>query len=692
MRTFDEHPENRPGFKVQRSTLSRLTSSKAESAAVQAPAPPANASPEPVARPGELGSSQQLLGYLLIKHRLITEAQLDEALEVQQALRTYKPIGQILVERGAVLQSDLEAILDLYRKRSRLGETLVKGRIITAEQLAIAVSEQKKLGLRLGETLMKLNYITEEGLRRALSSQLSIPFVDLNAYALDPRLTKLINRNYAKKHLVVPVCMNGDTITLAMEDPTDTAIVEEIRSFTGCAVAVVTSTYETLRRAFRRLYEDGGGVDEETPQKLEMINDVARPEPVVGEDLTEAKQADAVVRDLVTVALENRASDIHLEAIDYRMRARFRIDGELRELSLPALQESLGRNGRSIVSRIKILGNLDIAEKRRPQDGSFRVRIQRNGQITPADCRISIVPGYYGENVLIRLLDQRNARTEVRQLGFSTQITDRLVEVLRRPTGIVLITGPTGAGKSTTLFAALMTIYRPGVKILTVEDPIEYVCDRFTQCEVNERVGNTFSNYLRAFLRHDPDVVMIGEIRDQESAELALRAAQTGHLVLSTLHTNSAVGALNRLLDLDVDRGVITSSLLGVVAQRLVRKNCEHCRKEWKPSESFLRELFGGPGPSIPWYRGEGCERCHFTGCSGRMLVGELWVPSDNDILLVNKGVPFDEIIASSRLNTVSMAEDVRDRLRAGSVNLEEIVRTLPYSSLYKFREAGFMD
>ncbi len=690
MRTFEEHPENRPGFKVQRSTLSRLTSSKAESTAVQAPPPPANRSYEPTSVGMDLGSSQQLLGHLLIKHRLITEAQLDEALEVQQALRTYKPIGQILVERGVVSQSDLEAILDLYRKRSRLGETLVKGQVITAEQLALAINEQKKLGLRLGETLMKLNFITEEGLRRALSSQLNIPFVDLNAYALDPRLTKLINRNYAKKHLVVPVCMNGDTVTLAMEDPTDTAIVEEIRSFTGCAVAVVTSTYETLRRAFRRLYEEGGPEDEAAP-RLEMINDAPHPEPIMGEEVTEAKHADAVVRDLVTVALENRASDIHLEAVDYRMRARFRIDGELRELSLPALQDSLARNGRSIVSRVKILGNLDIAEKRRPQDGSFGVRIQRNGQIMPADCRISIVPGYYGENVLIRLLDQRNARTEVRQLGFSTQITDRLVEVLRRPTGIVLITGPTGAGKSTTLFAALMTIYRPGVKILTVEDPIEYVCDRFTQCEVNERVGNTFSNYLRAFLRHDPDVVMIGEIRDQTSAELALRAAQTGHLVLSTLHTNNAVGALNRLLDLDVDRGVITSALLGVVAQRLVRKMCEHCRKEWKPSESFLREFFGGPAPDMPWYRGEGCERCHFTGCSGRILVGELWIPSDNDILLVNKGVPFDEIVASSRLNTVSMAEDVRDRLRDGVVNLEEIVRTLPYSSLYKFREPGFM-
>ncbi|HMH49675.1 MAG TPA: ATPase, T2SS/T4P/T4SS family [Candidatus Acidoferrum sp.] len=689
MRTFDE-PENPRAFKVQRETLSRLTSSKVESSAVQV-SPPAwpTGKPEPAADPVELSSSQQLLGHLLIKHRLITEAQLDEALEIQQTTRPYKPIGQILVERGAMAQSDLKAILDLYRKRSRLGETLVKSRVITAEQLAIALNEQKQLGLRLGETLMKLNYITEEVLRRALSSQLSIPFVDLNAYAIDSRLMKLINRNYAKKHLVVPVCMTGDTITLAMEDPTDTGIVEEIRSFTGCTITVVTSTYETLRRAFRRLYEEGA-TEEDAAPKLETINEVAH-EPGLGEDTTETKQADAIVRDLVTVALEHRASDIHLEAVDYRLRARFRIDGELRELSLPALTESLSRSPRSVVSRIKILGNLDIAEKRRPQDGSFRVRIQRNGQIIPADCRISIVPGYYGENALIRILDQRNTKTEVRQLGFSPQVTDKLVELLKRPTGFVLITGPTGAGKSTTLFASLMTLWRPGVKVLTVEDPIEYVCEHFTQCEVNERIGNTFSTYLRAFLRHDPDVVMVGEIRDQQSAELTLRAAQTGHLVLSTLHTNNAVGSISRLLDMGLDRGVLTSALLGVVAQRLVRKICEHCRTEWTPSPSFVQELFGGPGPGIPWYRGKGCEKCHFTGFSGRMLVGELWVPNENDILLINKGAPFDEIVASSRASTVSMGEDVRERLRTGVANLEELVRTLPYSSLYKFREPDFM-
>lgn len=636
----------------------------------------------------ELGSAQQLLGHLLISDRLITESQLEDALEIQQMTRPYKPLGQILVELGAIAPAKLKSILDLYRKRSRLGEILVKSGAITPDQLTAALDEQKRTELRLGEVLIKLNYVTEEILRQALCTHLSIPFVDLNAYGLDQRLTKLINRNYAKRHLVVPVCMGVNTLTLAMEDPTDVAIVEEIRSFTGFAVNVVTSTHQTLQRAFWRLYDKEMG-EPGSASKTEVVVGDAPSE--AGEENSEATQADAIVRDLMAEALDHRVSDIHLEMIDFRMQARFRIDGELRPLTVPSLADALARSGRSVVSRIKILGNLDIAERRRPQDGSFRLQIQRGGQVETADCRVSVLPGYYGENVLIRILDQRNAPTAVTQLGFSPQITDKLLPLLRRPAGIVLITGPTGSGKSTSLFASLMTLYRPGLKVLTVEDPIEYVCERFTQCEVNERIGNSFSALLRAFLRHDPEVIMVGEVRDEASAELAFRAAQTGHLVLTTLHTNDAVSAINRLLDLGVDRNVITSSLLGIVAQRLVRKNCEPCRTAQWPSQAILDAFFASRIPDVRWYRGKGCQRCSFTGYSGRTPVAELWVPSDQDVLLINKGAPFDEIVASARASTTTMAEDVRDRLRAGLTNLEELVRTLPYPSLAKLREPGFL-
>jgi type IV pilus assembly protein PilB len=232
-----------------------------------------------------------------------------------------------------------------------------------------------------------------------------------------------------------------------------------------------------------------------------------------------------------------------------------------------------------------------------------------------------------------------------------------------------------------------MTLYRPGIKVLTVEDPIEYVHQQFTQCEVNERIGNTFASVLRAFLRHDPEVIMLGEIRDSASAELALRAAQTGHLVLSTLHANDAVSTVTRLLDLGVDRNVITASLAGVLAQRLVRKNCEHCRKEYVPAAPLLDEFFRGVPPALRWYRGSGCARCNVTGYRGRMAVAELWVPSDDDILLINKGAPWDQVVASSAGSTISMAEDVIDRLREGKTNIEELARAIPYSSLRRLGE-----
>jgi type II secretory ATPase GspE/PulE/Tfp pilus assembly ATPase PilB-like protein len=314
--------------------------------------------------------------------------------------------------------------------------------------------------------------------------------------------------------------------------------------------------------------------------------------------------------------------------------------------------------------------------------------MERDGKATSIDLRISIVPSYYGESVVLRLLDKRNAPASIEHLGFSSAITERLQYLLQRPAGIVLITGPTGSGKTSTLYGALMTVYRPGIKIVTVEDPIEYVYEHFIQSEVKERIGNTFAAYLRALLRHDPEVIMVGEIRDSETAELAFRAAQTGHLVLSTLHTNDAVSAVTRLQDLKIDPSMITSSLLGVLAQRLVRRICQDCKEEHKPSEELLREFFSTPPSDVRWYRGRGCNNCGAKGYKGRMPVAELWVPSDEDIRFINKDAPFDQIRASARKSTITMGEDVGDRLREGRTSLEELMRMLPYPSVYQFREA----
>jgi type IV pilus assembly protein PilB len=354
---------------------------------------------------------------------------------------------------------------------------------------------------------------------------------------------------------------------------------------------------------------------------------------------------------------------------------------------LGVLEDVLHANRAEIVSRVKILSRLDISEKRRPQDGRFRVLLEKDGQVINVDFRVSIIPGYHGENVVLRMLDPRAAPRSIEALGFSDAITTRLAGLLRATTGMILVTGPTGSGKSTTLFATLRTLYRPGIKILTAENPIEYVDDRFSQHEVNERLGNTFARYLRAFLRHDPEVIMVGEIRDAETAELAVRAAQTGHLVLSTMHTNDAVSAVTRLWDLGVDSSLITSSLLGVLSQRLVRRLCTHCAEQYTPPAELLHALFDRPAAGLSWVRGRGCTHCSLTGYTGRVAVGELWTPGDEDAMLINMRAPFDQIRRSAARTTLPMAADVMDRLVRRETTVEEIVRTLPYTSLRQLRE-----
>jgi type II secretory ATPase GspE/PulE/Tfp pilus assembly ATPase PilB-like protein len=629
------------------------------------------------------------LGALMVEEGLITDSQLQQALRTQYGLDVYKPVGQILVDQKAISAKQLNLFLDNHQKRARLGEILLKSKIITGEQLEIALGYQKTTGLPLGEMLIKLNYMNEETMRQALCKHLNIPYIDLDKFTIDPALRKLINKSYAKNNRVVPLANLGNTITLAMEDPTNTAVVKELRSSTGLTINVVTSTSAKIRHAFAKLYGEELSGEQEVDHGHELISDEGSDEASKSRYLEEYQQtqrADDAVRKIISIAVKNLASDIHIESLDNRLLLRFRIDGVLQELNLGVLQDSIDKNRKEVISRIKILGKMDIAEKRRPQDGSFRVRVERNGEVVAVDFRVSIIPSYYGENVVLRILDKKNAPTSIQDLGFSQAITERLHQLLKRTTGILLITGPTGSGKSSTLYAALMTLYRPEIRILTAENPIEYVYENLSQCEVNEKIGNTFAHYLRAFLRHDPEVIMVGEIRDQETAEMAFRAAQTGHMLLSTLHTNDATGAVTRLLDLNIEANMITSSLLGVHAQRLVRKMCEQCKEEYLPSEELLKEFFSTPPANFRWMKGRGCPQCNFTGYKGRMAVAELWTPSEDDIVLINKGMPFDEIKASAQKSTILMAADAMEKIQAGQTTLEELMRTLPYSSIEQFR------
>jgi type II secretory ATPase GspE/PulE/Tfp pilus assembly ATPase PilB-like protein len=614
------------------------------------------------------------------------------------------PLGHILVAQKVITRRQLLAVLARYRRSSKLGELLVKSEALTPEQLATALAEQRRWRQTLGETLIRLKFVSEEQLRRALCLQLHINFFDLDTIALDMSLRPLINPRFAKKRLVVPIARVDQTLVVAMDDPTRNAVVDDLKSSTGLDIEVITSTTASIRRALAHMYPgpaeiETGGLVPTHPQEPPVI--VGEPHILSFEELDRlagerttyldaqrgGEGTASMVRRILSVAIERGASDIHLEAVDGGLQTRFRIDGVLQELELDLLGETLSQHRGRLMSRLKILSKLDIAEKRRPQDGSFRARLERDGQATTVDFRISIIPSYYGESAVIRILDPRGLPQSVEALGLRVAVTARLRQLLRSSTGIILVTGPTGSGKSTTLFGALKSIYQPGIKILTAENPIEYVCDGFRQHEVDDRLGNTFAKYLRSFLRHDPDVIMVGEIRDNETADLAFRAAQTGHLVLSTLHTNDAISAIPRLLDLGVDSNLIASSLLGVLSQRLAREVCSECREPYAPPAELLQQTLGETPDDVSWVRGHGCSACNYTGYRGRLILAELWTPNDADIVLINRGAPFDEIRASARKSTLAMADDVAEKLRLGRTNLEELIRALPHSALRQLRQ-----
>jgi type IV pilus assembly protein PilB len=633
-------------------------------------------------------TSEARLGQVLVREGLITDAQLRAAL-ARQNPGTYVPLGQVLLGQQLITRRQLNLALEAANKRPKLGEVLVRNGSLTADQLQHALTQQIKLKLPIGQLLVRLNYLTDETMRQALGAQLNVPFVDLDRTTIEPTLKRIINRSYARRGSLVPVASVGQSLTVCMDDPTNQAIIEELHRSTGYVVTVVTASHDAIERAFARLY----GSPADTVPPVEGSLDLITEDEAVGgksryiDDFRQNKKADTLVKQLLSTALERRASDIHIETLSSHLQVRFRIDGVLEEAQLGELQTVCNQSAREIVSRLKILGKLDIAERRRPQDGSFRVRVDRRGEQAGVDLRVSVVPGYYGESVVLRILDQKGIPGSIDQLGLSPAATEKLRQLLRRPSGIILATGPTGSGKSTTLFASLMTLYRPEIRILTAEDPVEYVFEQFSQSEVNEQIGNTFAAYLRAFLRHDPEVIMVGEIRDEETAEMVFRAAQTGHLLLSTLHTNTAVAAVTRLLDLKIDPNMLSSSLIGVIGQRLVREVCTSCKVSYQPSDELLHEFFDAPPEGLRFYKGRGCDDCHLTGFHGRMIVSELWVPDEEDLILINKGAHFDEVRESAKRSTLSMADDALERLVAGRTNLEELIRMLPYTTVYEFRQ-----
>jgi type IV pilus assembly protein PilB len=565
---------------------------------------------------------------------------------------------------------------------------LLRNGAVTADQLSHALTLQQKEALPLGQLLVKLGYVSDDTVRQALGRQANVSYIDLDRMALDRSLSRVVNSNYARRHGLVPVAQVKQTLTVCMDDPTNRSVIEDLTRSTGLTVTVVTSSHDAIGRAQARLYDEP--VQTAQLDRVDLLVEEAAQKAVKSkyvDEYLQDKKADAIVRRLLSKTIAHRASDIHLEPLANRLQIRFRIDGVLEPLDLGELQELCDNNAREIVSRLKILAKLDIAERRRPQDGSFRVRVDRGEEQSSVDLRVSVVPSYYGESVVLRLLDRKHAPRSIDQLHFPAPVTARLRQLLQRPSGILLVTGPTGSGKSTTLYAALMTIYRPQIRIVTAEDPIEYLYEQFSQSEVNPLLGNTFGNYLRAFLRHDPEVIMVGEIRDEETATMAFRAAQTGHLLLSTVHTETAVAAVPRLQALSVDANSLASSLMGVLGQRLVRRVCQDCLTDYDPPADLLREFFRVRPADLAFKKGTGCQTCNYTGYRGRMTMAELWTPDDEDVLLITKHAPFDALRASAVRTTLSMADTMWHALEQGSTNLEELIRVLPTAVIDDFRQ-----
>jgi general secretion pathway protein E len=556
---------------------------------------------------------------------------------------------------------------------NKIGQILLKHTSLTPEQLEEVLEIQRQKGLRLGEVLLGKNYLTTEELAKALAIQMGYPYLDhIPANEIDSTLIKEIPLNYAKQNLILPVSQTMDYVAVAIADPLNHKPIDDIRLIFKKEVKVMVTSPLVLQEAINKVYERSSS------NLIEGLEDVSGDElaydlnePV---DLLDAGDDEApiirLVNSLMFRAVKEKASDIHIEPYEKEVVVRFRIDGILYDVFKTAK-----RFHASISSRIKVMADLDIAEKRLPQDGRIKIKIAGKD----VDIRLSTVPTSFGERLVMRILDKSSMVIDLTELGFSGEALDRINVLTNKKHGIFLVTGPTGSGKSTTLYACLSKIRSVERNIITVEDPVEYQLSGVGQIQVNPKIDLTFASGLRAILRQDPDVIMVGEIRDQETAEIAIDAALTGHFVLSTLHTNDAPGAITRLVDMGIEPFLVSSSILGVVAQRLVRKVCQFCKQPYMPNESELKEL-GISSDMLSKYtifKSRGCEKCSNTGYMGRTVVSELMIISDELRALILSGTDANTIKRQAvKEGMVTVRQNAIAKVLQGITTIEELFRS----------------
>lgn len=569
----------------------------------------------------------------------------------------------------------------------RIGEILIKQGLITEDQLSRAIEAQKKDRGRIGEILINMSFLTEEDMSAALGKQLALPYYSSKDESLlkpEPThdLTKLIPADFAKKNHILPLSRNMNSLTCAVNDPLDLLMIDNLKKISGCELNLIIATKTAIDKAITEFYYH----DKKAEKKSSMLNKAVESSyesqletgfvsstkdnetAELSMDRLIEKAAEAPVIKLVDLiirqAIDERASDIHIEPFQNKIHVRYRIDGNLYDVPPPAPHLHL-----PIVSRIKILAKLDIAEKRLPQDGAISAKLENRN----VDIRISTIPTIWGEKVVMRILDKDAVPLDLTKLGFTPHQIDTIKKALAKPHGLFFITGPTGSGKSTSLYAALNETKDPRKNILTVEDPVEYKIEGINQVAVKPEIGLTFASALKSFLRQDPDVIMVGEVRDLETASICVRAALTGHFVLSTLHTNDATSAISRLIDIGVSNYLLTPSLLLIMGQRLARKLCQKCKEAYEPDPVQHNNIVF---KSDLIYRSKGCDACNHTGYHSRVVIAEVLLIDEEIRKLINKGAQHSEIKDLARKNGMdTIFESGIKLIEKGITSFEEVCR-----------------
>jgi type IV pilus assembly protein PilB len=557
---------------------------------------------------------------------------------------------------------------------TRLGELLARKGYITSEQLSKAIDEQRQHGGTLSAQLVKLGCLTEEALLAYLQKEYRLPTVDLGSIEVSEEIIQLVPHALATKYHLLPTTLFGSTLTLAMSDPSNLVAVDEVKFLTGYDIKITVTKISSIQRAIERYYDRAMKYDEVLGDLRNQDVEVFQEQADFNAQELELASEDApvvrLVNALFTDAMRKRASDIHIEPYEKIFRVRFRIDGILHDILQPPLALKA-----AVASRIKVMASLDIAERRLPQDGRIKLKMGKGEAI---DIRVSVLPTLFGEKIVMRLLDKSNLQVDMTKLGFEECALKDFKEAIYKPYGMVLVTGPTGSGKTTTLYSALSELNQVTTNISTAEDPVEFNLFGINQVQVNEDIGLTFAAALRSFLRQDPDIIMVGEIRDLETAEIGIKAALTGHLVLSTLHTNDAPSTINRLLNMGVERFLVASSVNLILAQRLARKICPACKEDVEVPPETLISL-GVPPEEVDAYQckqGAGCPECGMTGYRGRVALYEVMPMHEEVRDLVLAGAQTPEIKRTAmRVGTRTLRQSGLTKIRQGITTIAEVLR-----------------